>query len=217
MKLKIRDIIFGLLVLAIWIFPRYVFSQAFDYQSDFSSQGWSVNGRVHLIGDALDVYVQDVFGADIRNSTNPKVIGNYAATNSPIHFSIEIEVESIVFNGLEVPRTLILELRNAKIAKDSPFPYVSIWIKLGELNSLNKGYHRYETTLFNPQASELPQGWFGTGDEDRLGNPKLPQGISLREVLENISTLSFNTLVPGNVYGYTNFKLKIKNIRIFQT
>ena len=81
------------------------------------AEGWSVSGRDNISssdgnpGANMDVILIDVFGADIRNSTNADFLGDYTA-DGPFEMSIDIRTWTISFFNQEVTRDLIIEFRD---------------------------------------------------------------------------------------------------------
>src|SRR5690606_20752223 len=114
---------------------------------DGGTEGWSVSGRTDISpsggnpGANMDVLLIDVFGADIRNEGNTEFAGDFS-DRGPLHFSVDIKIDSITFFGSEVSRDLVLELRD-NTPSSAGLPYVSVWVPLGTLTANNPGWHTY--------------------------------------------------------------------------
>jgi len=151
------------------------------------------------------------FGIAFCNDTNPEFIGDY--TQSPsVSFDVQVKTNSIWFFSLEVPRNLILELRDRDNAGD--YPWVSVWYNLGTIESANPGWSTFSVTISDTSATELPEGWGGYGAEDEYAGPILPAGRTFANVLAGIDEIALTTLEPGYFYGFANFDVQIDNIHI---
>lgn len=183
------------------------------------TEGWSVSGRNDIgsesgnPGAALDLQVIDVFSADLRNDdNNPLFMGDYT-TLGPFRLSVQIKVDSILFFGMEVQRTLVVELRD-QTTPNPPYPYTSVWIPVGTLEASQPGWRTFSVDVTNPNSTALPPGWGGYGDEDSVGNPRLPANRTFTSVLQRVDSLVFTTAVPGYFYGGTDFFIQVDNISI---
>ena len=185
---------------------------------DGGPAGWSISGRDTIDADGgnpganMHGILIDVFGADTRSDSDPDFLGDLTRFG-PFTLSIDIKVNSIDFFGTQVPRTLIVDLRDYV---DGPYPWVSVWYELGVLTSDRPGWIRYSVDIADPNADTLPPGWGGYGDEDAFGNPRLPANRTFASVLRNVDEVSFTTFVPGYFYGFTNFDIQVDNIHIGQ-
>ncbi len=180
-------------------------------------EGWSVSGRTTISptggnpGANLDVELIDVFGADIRNEGNPAFRGDFS-NRGPLEFTVDVKVNSISFFGSEVPRDLVVELRD-NTPSSSGFPYVSVFYNLGTLTSTLRGWRTFSVDLLDPTSAVLPAGWGGTGDEDPVTfEPILPADRTFRSVLESVDEIHFTTFVPGFFFGFTNFDIQVDNV-----
>lgn len=45
-------------------------------------------------------------------------------------------------------------------------------------------------------------------------DPALPPGVSFADVLKSVAEIRIHTVVPGYLYGFTNFDVSIDNISI---
>ena len=183
---------------------------------DNGTEGWSVSGRDHISqtggnpGANMDVFLLDVFGADIRNDT-PNFTGDFR-NRGHITLTVDIQIDSIQFAGQEVPRDLVVQLRNF----DTPNwgGAASVWAPLGTLSSSNSMWTTYSIDL-DTSVSALPDGWFGSGDEDpNTLEPILPPGVTVQDVLSGVDQIAFTTFVPGFFYGFTNFDMSVDNVGI---
>ncbi|MEM8756355.1 MAG: hypothetical protein AAGF47_01060 [Planctomycetota bacterium] len=181
--------------------------------TDFESglDGWSVSGRETTgpgnPGTGLDVVVLDVFGADIRNSTRG-FTGDYRSFGE-IELTVDIQIDSIDFFGSPVPRDLTVQLRSFDV--DGSGTFASIWAPIGLLDGNGMDWTTFSAAL-DTAATELPDGWFGDGGFDPVTfEPRLPDGVSVQDVLASVDELTFTTFVPGFGFGFTNFDMSVDN------
>lgn len=192
--------------------------------TDFESglEGWSVSGRTNIDatggnpGAHLDNVLIDVFGADIRNSTNPDVLGDLSRYPM-FELTVDVRINSITFGSNEVSRDFIVDLRsdvNNDGIRDSVF------FNLGTLSRANSemdddGWITYSVLVEDPNSSVLPMGWSGSGAEDpNTFEPVLPEGVTFADVVGNVEELAFTTFVPGFFFGFTNFDIEVDNVGI---
>lgn len=185
---------------------------------DQGAQGWSVSGRATVVGSGgnpganLSNRVLEVFGAEIRTSTNAAFVGDLTRYGSPLVLSADVKINSITVTGLEVSRDLVVEIVDYVTG---PYPSNSVWLRLGTLSASQPGWRRFTATIANPLQTTLPAGWGGTGDEDpRTFEPRLPLNRTFVSVLRNAEELRFTTLVPGWFYAFTDFDIQVDNISI---
>ena len=189
---------------------------------DNGTEGWSISGRTDINpfggnpGANLHGQLIDVFGADIRNNTNQAFLGDLTRYGPQIELSIDIQVNSITFFGSEVPRDLVVELRDYD--NDNNLPWTSVYYHLGTLQADSSrgvsGWQTYSVIIEDPFALDLPDGWGGTGDETPLGEPILPADRTFTSVLQSVDELAFTTFVPGFFFGFTNFDIQVDNITV---
>jgi hypothetical protein len=187
---------------------------------DNGTEGWSISGRdtINPVGGNPGANMHgelvDVFGADIRNNTNNAFLGDLTRYGA-FELSIDIQVNSITFFGGEVPRELVVELRDTE--NSLGYPWTSVWFSLGVLESNNDraGWQTYSVIIDDPFATGLPAGWGGYGDEDpNTFEPILPADRTFTSVLQSVDELAFTTFVPGYFFGFTNFDIQVDNITI---
>ncbi len=187
---------------------------------DNGLEGWSISGRTDINptggnpGANLHGVLIDVFGADIRNNTNDAFLGDLSRYGT-FELSIDIQVNSINFFGQEVPRDLVVELRD--YTNSNGLPWTSVYYNLGTLQAASEGqdgWMTYSVIIEDPFAADLPAGWGGYGDETPLGDPILPADRTFASVLASVDEISFTTFVPGFFFGFTNFDIQVDNISI---
>lgn len=188
---------------------------------DNGLEGWSISGRETINpvggnpGANLHGVLVDVFGIDIRNSTNQAFLGDLSRYGS-FELSIDIQVNSITFFGSEVPRELIVELRDYD--NSLGYPWTSVYYSLGTIAAADRGldgWMTYSVVIEDPHALVLPAGWGGYGDEDpNTYEPVLPADRTFASVLASVDEISFTTFVPGWFFGFTNFDIQVDNITI---
>lgn len=188
---------------------------------DNGLEGWSISGRTDINptggnpGANLNGLLIDVFGADIRNNTNGAFLGDLSRYGM-FELSIDIQVNSITFGpGNEVPRDLVVELRD--YTNNNGYPWTSVYFHLGTLQAATEGQNgwmTYSVIIEDPFAVGLPDGWGGYGDETPLGDPILPADRTFASVLASVDEISFTTFVPGWFFGFTDFDIQVDNISI---
>lgn len=183
---------------------------------DNGAEDWSVSGRDNISlnggnpGAHMDVFLDDVFGADIRNSSS-RFTGDFR-NRGVLTFTVDIQIDSIQFFFSEVERDLVVQLRSYDV--DGQGTAASIWAPLGTLGAFNQDWTTYQASL-DTSAIGLPSGWFGAGDEDpNTFEPILPPGVTVQDVLANVDELAFTTFVPGFFFGFTNFDMSVDNVGI---
>jgi hypothetical protein len=152
--------------------------------------------------------IAETFGLNWVTRTNQAFVGNYGAARS-VTLEIDVKVNSIVFEGIEVPRHMVVELRDYT----NPYgnmPFTSVWFDLGEISSASPGWQHMSVTIPDTRATTLPKGWGGYGS----GEVSLPPGRTFADVLANVQEAVFTTFVPGYFYGYTNYDVEVDNIAI---
>lgn len=189
---------------------------------DNGLEGWSISGRTDINptggnpGANLNGLLIDVFGADIRNETNDAFRGDLTRYGM-FELSMDIKVNSITFGaGNEVPRDLVVELRDN--TNNNGLPYTSVWFNLGTLQAQPGGdndWQTYSVVIDDPFETALPAGWGGFGDEDPTTfEPILPADRTFTSVLQSVDSVHFTTFVPGFFFGFTNFDIQVDNITI---
>ena len=110
------------------------------------------------------------FGITYDNGTNPEFVQDLTGFDT-VTYSVDIKVETMNFLGNPTPRPWVLELRNYDLAQNG-YPWVSVYLSVGVLFE-GTDWTTYSVT-FDPNATELPAGWGGTGDENEFFEPVLP-------------------------------------------
>jgi hypothetical protein len=151
------------------------------------------------------------FGTEWWTDTNPAFIGDFSGYQS-MTISIDVKVESIMFFGQHVPRNLILDLRSFSHGQGG-YQYSSVWYNLGTMTT-GMPWTTFSVT-FDPNSADMPAGWGGTGDEDpNTFEPVLPANLTFADILQSVEQLAFTTFEPGWFYGFTDFDIRVDNIRI---
>ena len=177
-------------------------------------EGWGtwIDPTAGSAGPGLHTRVPDSFMVHWSN-TSAAVTGNYTASPS-VTIGLDVNATSIInlFNGLEVSRRLIVELRD----HDNPsggLPYTSVWYDLGTIGA-GLGWQHLAVTIADTGAAALPAGWGGYGAETEFGDPILPAGTTFADVLRGVDEITFTTAVPGWFYGFTYFDVSLDNIGV---
>ena len=193
-------------------------TQAATTTFDNGYEDWNFGGytEIALTGgnpgaNALFTAV-DAFGADVYNNTNSAFVGNYTTLGGPVILSIDVNVSSITVQGTEVPRNLVVDLRDMSTPTSNGFPYTSVYYVLGTISAADPGWHHFSVTIADPNSTTLPAGWGGFGAEDQYGDPLLPADRTFASVLQHVDDLHFTTFQPGYFYGFTNFDMAYDNL-----
>lgn len=153
------------------------------------------------------------FGITYYNNTNPDFIGNFT-TSPALEFSVDVKARQVEFFFQPVSRSFIVEFRNSALAQGTPYPWVSVWFELGVLTS-GLDWTTWGVTIADTNALTLPAGWGGYGDEDPdTFEPRLPPGVTFRDVLAGVDTIAITTYVPGFFFGFTDFDVSVDNITL---
>ena len=173
------------------------------------AQGSWIAPRRGESGAGWRTRINDTFGLTLRNDSNSAFIGDY--TQSPsVTLGIDVNALSIAYEGQQVTRDLIVELRD----DDNPaqgMPYTSVWATLGTVGA-GLGWQHFSVTIADTSSTALPTGWQGYGDV--TGEPQLPPGRTFASVLQGVDEIVFTTFVPGWFYGFTAFDVVVDNIAI---
>lgn len=174
---------------------------------DGAGGSW-ISGTPGGHGAAYYTNVPMTFGLNWINNSNRDFVFNYGKARK-ITIGIDVKVNSITYEGIEVPRALVVELRDYHQPRGDA-PYTSVWYKLGTISAARRGWQHLSVTIDDTHAKHLPSGWGGYGS----GGVSLPAGSSFASVLANIDEVAFTTYVPGMFYGYTSFDVAVDNISI---
>ncbi len=185
---------------------------------DNGPEGWSINGAATVVAEGGNPgahlrHIQiDTFGCNVRTETNANFVTDFTQTGA-VRITVDFKVNSINFFGTEVPRNIVLELRDYDV--EGNYPYNSLWFDGGLLPSPGEGWVTYEFIIDDVDGAELPAGWGGTGDEDPVTfEPILPANRTWTDMLQSIDEVQFTTFVPGFFYGFTNYDFEVDNISI---
>jgi hypothetical protein len=156
------------------------------------------------------------FGITFANSTNAAFTGDFTNADS-VTIAIDVRVENLAFFGSQVTRNLVLELRDTT-NPPAGYPWQSAWVVLSPISLAATGSWKTFSATFDPNSTALPAGWGGYGAEDPVTfEPELPAGTTFRDIVSDIDTMAFTTLQPGFFYGFTDFTVRIDNIRVTRT
>ncbi|WP_296950667.1 PEP-CTERM sorting domain-containing protein [uncultured Massilia sp.] len=159
---------------------------------------------------ALHTRYVETFGLNWLNSSNGAFTGDYGRFGA-VTLGIDVLANAIQYDGREVSRNLIVELRDYDNAYGG-MPYTSVWYNLGEISAANGGWKHYGVTIGDTASSMLPSGWGGYGGTEL--EPGLPPGRTFADVLAGVDEIAFTTFTPGYVYGWTAYDVAVDNISI---
>lgn len=189
---------------------------------DFSNgaQGWEGSQPANGVGGswidtgmgngapALRTQINN-FGISFSNSSNAAYLGDYSAFGS-LTIGLDIIANSINYMGQDVSRNLVVELRDYGNTP-AGMPYTSVWYNLGAIDA-TMGWQHLSVTIADTTSALMPAGWGGYGTSDDANGPGLPPGRTFADVLASVDELVFTTMVPGYVYGFTDFDVAVDNI-----
>jgi len=156
------------------------------------------------------------FGIPYVTNQNPAFLGDYTESQS-VTLKIDLRVENLKFFGTNVSRPWLVELRDYDLAQGG-YPWTSVWFKFAQISTATHGEWTTFSVTFDPKSTTLPPGWRGTGSEDPVTyEPRLPPGVTFRDVLKGVDVVAFTTLEPGMFFGFTDHSFRIDNITITRT
>jgi len=183
--------------------------QGWDSGPDYDgTQGVWIDSSLGGTSPALHTINPMTFGVNWINRTDA-FTGNYGA-NASVTLGIDVLANSIQYDGREVMRNMVVELRDY----DNPYgglPFTSVWYNLGEFGA-GQGWQHLSVTIGDTSATALPSGWGGYGST--VNEPSLPPGRTFADVLAGVDEIAFTTFEPGYVYGWTAYDVAVDNISI---
>ena len=151
------------------------------------------------------------FGITFYNDSNPAFVQDLAVYDQ-VTIGIDLEVKDISFFGSPTTRPWLVEIRDFQNTPPG-YPWVSVWYLFSDVGVSE--WTSWEVTITDPSMTELPPGWGGYGAEDPdTIEPILPADRTFSDVLAGADEIVFTTLQPGYFFGFTDFDLRIDNIRI---
>ena len=151
------------------------------------------------------------FGITFRNTTNSNFVRDLAVYDE-VTIGIDLEVEDISFFGTPATRPWLVEIRDFDNTPPG-YPWVSVWYLFDDVGA--GAWTSWEVTITDPSMTELPAGWGGYGAEDPdTFEPILPADRTFNDVLAGADAIVFTTLQPGYFFGFTDFDVRIDNVRI---
>ncbi len=182
---------------------------------DAGADGWSLGmGAIDTeMGNPAPALRErlETWGVEFRNDASPAFTGDYTRA-ARVKLAIDVQTNDIVYEGAEVPRHLVVELRD-HTNPEGGYPYTSVWYDLGVISKKQAGFKHHAVT-FDPNATTLPPGWGGYGAEDAKGNPKLPDDRTFASVMAHVDEVIFTTMMPGYFYGFAIFDVVADNMTI---
>ncbi len=152
------------------------------------------------------------FGIEFRNDTSSEEFQDLLSQDE-VTIGVDLKVEAIDFFGTPATRPWVLEIRDY----DDPPPgylWVSVWY-LFEWVGAEDDWRTFEVTITDTTSIEPPAGWGGTGSELPPDyEPSLPANRSFASVLAAVDEIAFTTYQPGWAFGFTDFDVRLDNIRL---
>ena len=152
------------------------------------------------------------FGIEFDNNTNAEVFRNLLS-HDEVTIEVDLKVEEIDFFGTPATRPWVLEIRDYDDVPAGQL-WVSVWY-LFEWVGAEDDWRNFSVTITDTTSSELPEGWGGTGSELPPDyEPTLPVDRTFASVLDGADEIAFTTYQPGWAFGFTDFDVRIDNVRI---
>jgi len=173
-------------------------------------EGWSSHTFDEIGNDSgTDFYLHTLLldsGIFFENFVHNKFVGDFFE-KGVVELGLDLRVNSILFDGLQVPRNLVLKLED-----DTG---VGIYIISERDLEQDDEMQRPVFSTFSfpiPLQEDFPTGW---GGYDTGYNPPFPTGRTFGSVLRNVQRIRFTTYVLGMAYSErTLFDIDADNIFI---
>ena len=146
------------------------------------------------------------------NDSDPSFVGDYTA-KGPVQISIDVNVNDFTYywfgSAVEEYRQIVVEFIDLDYQWSDPAtgyvaPYTSVMFPMGTLPNRNNGWKTFTVDIEDPAATELPEGWTGTGgpDDPVTYLPQLPPGVTFADVMAAVDVVVFHAIEPGFYYDY---------------
>jgi hypothetical protein len=180
---------------------------------DFSSgpHGWVGNALVDdSLGNGAPAFhsVVENYGLSWRNDGDAAFLGNYTQFGT-VTLGIDVLTQSILYEGTEVSRDLIVSLVDHGDPANG-IPDAVVWYNLGSISAGSADWKHF-SVVFGTGGDALPGGW---GADDGEGDLVLPPGRTFSSVLANVDEITFTTYTPGYFYGFADFDVAADNITL---
>lgn len=182
------------------------------------TDGWNGNGgAIVQNSNGNDIYripgVTDMFWFEFWNDSNTDWTGDYTAKGDLLEFSLDIQTNSIsVFGNPVTDRAVILEFRTFAFEHEF-YNYSSVYVELGRVTGFAQDWTTM-STVFDPNALDLPDGWGAYGNEDDQGNWIMPDGATFADMMANVDEIVIHSAEFGFFYPFTVFDLAIDNLTL---
>ncbi len=180
------------------------------------SEGPGGTTEIRPTGGNDDAHLYTIFnnfGITFFNDTNEAFVGDYTDADL-VTISIDVKVDRVFFFSQDVSRPWLVELRDVDNAVNG-YPWASVWFKFPDISADVQSEWTTFSVTFDPNSTEIPEGWAGYGDEDPdTFEPVLPRGVTFADILAGVDTIAFTTLQPGFFFGFTDFEIGIDNVTI---
>lgn len=189
--------------------------------TDFESglDGWDGSGGATLAVDGSGNAsfhipgVTDMFWFEYWNDSNPDWIGDYTAKGSQLEFSVDVLTNHIsVWGNPTDERKVFVEFRSFAFEHDF-YPYASVMVEIGRVPGAGQDWTTF-STVFDPNAAALPDGWRAYGNENEFGEWILPDGATFADLMSRVDQVLIHSAELGAFYPFTVFDLAIDNISL---
>jgi hypothetical protein len=189
----------------------------------FDAQGWEgpqgFGGFTEIVetggnpGFNMHTVFND-FGIVYQNSTNADFVQDMSGYDS-VTFGVDLQVLKLDFFGIDTPRPWIVELRDYDTDPNG-YGWSSVWFEFTWIDAATHAdWTTFGVTIDDPDATDMPAGWGGYGDEDpNTYMPKLPDGVTFGDILAGYDELVFSTYEPGYFFSSTDFEIRLDNFYV---
>jgi hypothetical protein len=202
-----------------------------DYHEDYEEGG---NPGSYLRFSNLNWETQEGFFRgwfNIENAIDKAFVGDYTS-RGPVTLSVDLDINFYDYESFSGPmeveeyRDMVFEFISLPEGcvwgepcgqdNGNGYPWNSVYYNVGYLHSRDAGWKTYTVEIENPQATDMPEGWGGTGAEDPdTYEPVLPPGVTFADVMADVDVIRITTLVPGWYYEYAFLHdINVDNIAI---
>src|SRR5262245_29635534 len=191
---------------------------------DSDASGWTANGVVTITegggnpGNYLILPIGDYEGVSLSaREPSSMVLGDLTAVG-PIRLTFDVQVfQAYTFfnENLDMSQwPMVFELVTFG-NPETGLPFSSVYTIQGTWPAQLAGWSTVAFALPDPTSTTRPPGWGGTGDEDpQTFEPRLPPGVTYRDVLSHVDEVRVTTFVPGFFYAANFWEVGFDNLHV---